>query len=124
MAYQYLECIQALCDSTPLLEEPELYITLEQLSDCYGVHYDDEISSKLLVTADVLLVWAWHYFKHRFVLLLWAKLQVKGCMQAVLTHFTLCLCMYLCTWLQLCAIAESSFARCLPSVIHTKYTAV
>lgn len=41
-----MEFNKAICDN--LEDQPDLDITLEQLSECYGAHYDDEISSKLI----------------------------------------------------------------------------
>lgn len=40
-----MELSKALCGD--LKDQPELQVTLEQLSDCYGIVYDDEISGKL-----------------------------------------------------------------------------
>lgn len=39
-----MECVQALSEGPLLLNEPGLEITLEDLSDCYGVQYSDELS--------------------------------------------------------------------------------
>lgn len=40
-----MEFNKAICDN--LVDQPDLDISLEQLSECYGAHFDDEISSKL-----------------------------------------------------------------------------
>ena len=48
VAYRYMECVQALSDGNLLLDEPDLDITLEDLSDCYGVEYPEELSGDLV----------------------------------------------------------------------------
>lgn len=43
-----MECVQALSEGTLMLDEPEMDMTLEDLSDCYDVQYSDELSGEAM----------------------------------------------------------------------------
>ena len=64
-----MECVQALSDGNLLQDEPDLDITLEDLSDCYGVEYSEELAGELVVHART--------YRHSFTLIL--TLSVLAC---------------------------------------------
>lgn len=47
VAYRYMQCVQALSEGPLPLDEHDMDITLEDLSDCYGVQYSDELSGEV-----------------------------------------------------------------------------